>query len=188
MNEEETLKFLYRKIECVDSTRLALTIPMEENVIEIKVSLNNLKKIYRMKNQFKNEFKKIESNLDIEINKAFNTAIFLSLIKEIQNEFGIEIPDSIRKKLSKDYSLVFAIKKMSSNSIFLRSLDFKFIGIEFVRDTDEQDYDILTIYISINEKNMDKLLDIRDNIIQEMCKDLSIEDLEKISIVNILSE
>jgi len=109
------------------------------------------------------------------------------IISNIERNFSIKIDENTRELLSKDLNLVTALQRISNNSGMVQCLDFKFEGIQFVQDPNEPGDNTLTICISINEKNIDKLIDIRDNIIEELFKGLSFDMLEKISIVNILS-
>ena len=109
----------------------------------------------------------------------------LSLIREIENNFSIEIDENTKELLSEDLDLVMALEHIGKNSMMVKHLDFDYEDIQFVKDPDEPESNILTICISINEKNIDKLIDIEENIIEGLFKDLSLDMLEKISIVNI---
>lgn len=154
--------------------------------IKIKDSWNNIKKIDNRKFK-KNLSNIIETNAYDFLNRTSLEVFTSSLLIEIENNFSVKIDENTRELLSIDLDLIMALKDISKNSGMVKHLDFKYEGIEYVQDPDEPDSNILTIYINIKEKDIKKLIEKRDIIIEELCKNLDIEIDEKISIVNIFS-
>ena len=96
-----------------------------------------------------------------------------------------EISEDAKRKLLADTELLQSVIRVVENikSIELHNFSIESIGIEY--DPENPKWQVIIILIKIKENDIDKLLDIRDDIIIKAFEGIDIEYIKKICIVNI---
>jgi len=174
----------------VDSTEPETKEPMDfwhritTDAIDINTSISRFKKLEE--SEIREGIINIFTPSNKLINETVSSALYTSIINDFKNKFNIKINQDVNKILAQDVNLVFALHKIKTNLEFLENFDFNIEGLDYNYDPEEPDWKILTIFIKINENNLDKLIDIRDKIIEKLCRDIDLETLKKFSIVNLL--
>jgi len=98
---------------------------------------------------------------------------------------NIHTPSEDVRKLLADTELLQSVIRVVENIKSIELHNFSIEGIEIEYDPENPKWQVIIILIKIKENDIDKLLDIRDDIIIKAFEGIDIEYIKKICIVNI---